>query len=185
MSLDESARIFDGIRVLDIPYFSDQRGIFSKIMSFEAMKVQNIDLQIMQINHSFTSEIGSIRGMHLQKSPYAEKKLITCIRGAVFDVALDLRKDSKTFLNYFSIELNARSKRSVLIPEGFAHGFQVLKKDTEMLYVHSQEYKVEYEEGFNPLDPAFDIKWPLVTGLISKKDSLHEMVGKNFQGLEL
>lgn len=174
---------FNGIKILDRSFFSDQRGSFSKVLSAKSLRDIGVEFSVKQINHSITSLAGSVRGMHFQKPPHHEKKLISCIKGEIFDVAIDLRADSDTFLQYFSVELSAENKKTILIPEGFAHGFQTLSDDCELLYAHSKEYIANSEGGLNPLDPFLNIKWPLAISKISDRDQNHEFIPNQFKGL--
>lgn len=122
--------------------------------------------------------------MHLQQSPHAEMKLVICLRGAVWDVAVDVRKGSPTLLHWHAETLSAENMRAVLIPEGFAHGFQALSDDCELLYLHSAPYVAEAEYGLNPLDPALAISWPQAITEISDRDGKHPPVVADFKGLQ-
>ena len=161
---------FSGLKIISRDIHQDNRGYFFKIFDqVELKKFGWID-SIKQINLSETHEKGSARGMHLQLDPFSEFKLITCISGSVFDVALDLRKSSKSFMKYYSIELNQEDNKSLLIPPGFAHGFQALEDKSQLIYAHSMEYKKDFESGCNLKDPKVNIKWPLKLRNLSKKD---------------
>ena len=177
--------LLNGIKILDRSFFSDQRGSFSKVLSAKSLRDIGVEFSVMQINHSITSSTGSVRGMHFQKPPHHEKKLISCIKGKILDIAVDLREDSDTFLNYCSLELSEANKKMILIPEGFAHGFQTLSDDCELLYVHSKEYVENSEGGLNPLDPILNIKWPLSISKISDRDKNHEFISNQFKGLTI
>lgn len=174
--------LLNGIKIFDRSFFSDERGSFSKFFSAKSLLDLGIDFPVSQINHSITSLAGSVRGMHFQKPPHHEKKLISCIKGKIFDVAVDLRSDSDTFLQYFSVELSAENKKTILVPEGFAHGFQTLSDDCELLYAHSKEHIENSEGGLNPLDPLLNIKWPLAISKISDRDQNHEFIPNQFKG---
>jgi dTDP-4-dehydrorhamnose 3,5-epimerase len=121
--------------------------------------------------------------MHFQYTPHAEMKLITCLRGAIWDVAVDLRVGSATFLQWYAAELTATNNRAILIPEGFAHGFQTLSDSCELLYLHSSAYKPEAESGLSPLDPLLSINWPLPISDLSEKDAQQLPVGPEFIGV--
>ena len=123
--------------------------------------------------------------MHFQIPPYAEKKIITCVQGSVFDVVIDLRKKSKTFLKFYSEILNAKDFNSLLVPEGFAHGYQVLEDNTQLVYIHSNNYDKRFEKGVNSLDPIFGIDWPLEKKIISDKDQYVKYLPANFSGFEI
>jgi dTDP-4-dehydrorhamnose 3,5-epimerase len=122
------------------------------------------------VNLSRTEAVGTIRGMHLQPDPHSESKLVRCLRGRVWDVAVDLRASSATFLAWHAEELSARNNKALLIPEGFAHGFQVLEKESELLYLHSEQYAPQLEDGISPLDPRLSILWPLEIAEMSDRD---------------
>jgi len=175
----------DEILILDRPIYSDKRGSFSKFFSGKILLDSGIDFSVKQINHSVTLSSGTVRGMHFQKKPHHEKKLITCIKGKVLDIAIDLRKDSNTFLKHFSFELSEDNKKMILLPEGFAHGFQTLTDNCELLYAHTKEYVVDSEDGLNPLDPNLNIKWPLKISNISDRDQNHEYISNKFEGLTI
>ena len=135
------------------------------------------------MNHSFTKQKGSLRGMHYQLHPSKEIKMVRCIAGAVFDVIIDLRSGSDTFLKWIGIELSAENKKMVYIPEGFAHGFQCLEDDCELLYHHSTFYNPEAEAGIRFNDPLININWPLPLTTISPRDQQHPYLNQNFKGI--
>jgi dTDP-4-dehydrorhamnose 3,5-epimerase len=151
----------------------------------EELSVAGWKKPIAQINHTRTSRRGTVRGMHFQRAPHSEMKLVSCIRGSVWDVAVDLRKGSATFLQWHAEELSAENGRAMLIPEGFAHGFQSLTDDVELLYCHSAPYHAEAEDGLNPADPELAIAWPLEITELSGRDTQHPMIGQTFAGLAL
>jgi len=128
---------------------------------------------IVQINRTHTAASGTVRGMHFQNSPHAEMKFVSCLRGEVFDVAVDLRPDSPTRYQWHAEILSADNHKTLAIPEGFAHGFQTLTDDCEMLYFHTAAYQSDAEGGLHPLDPALAIEWPLAITAMSARDSSH------------
>lgn len=140
---------------------------------------------IVQINHTLTRLKGTVRGMHYQLPPYAEIKMVSCLHGEVFDVAVDLRKGSPTFLQWRGEVLSAANRRSLLIPEGFAHGFQALSGDCELVYLHTASHRPDAEGGLNVMDPALAIAWPLAIGEVSERDGNHKLIEKDFQGIVL
>ena len=162
-----------GVCEINISPFEDHRGSFLNIFKAENKEFQKIwgARQIKQINLSHTRNIGTIRGMHMQKDPFAEAKLITCLKGKVFDVAVDLRRNSPTYLKWHSIELESKKFNAIIIPEGCAHGFQTLDKNCELLYLHSNDWIPSSEMGVKYNDPNISIEWPMECTLISKKDS--------------
>ncbi len=162
----------------------DERGSFARLFCDEELKEILGDRRIVQINQSVTKEKGSIRGLHFQKPPFAEMKIVRCVKGAVWDIAVDLRRDSNTFLKWHAIELSEEKNNFYIIPEGFAHGFQTLTEDCEMLYLHTQSYNKEYEDGLNPIDEKLAIEWPLPVTTLSERDKNHTFLTENkFKGL--
>lgn len=156
--------------------FADERGAFARIFCAEALKDIGWSGPIAQINHSRTDKAGTLRGMHYQRPPHAEAKLVVCIRGAVHDVAVDIREDSPARYSHVGVELSAEVGTALYIPEGFAHGFQALTDDVELIYIHSAAYNQVHEAGLRHDDPALGIAWPLpVTGL-SARDAGHQMI---------
>ena len=121
--------------------------------------------------------------MHFQVKPFSEDKLVTCILGEIFDVVIDIRLDSPTFLGHHSQILSSKNSKSLLIPAGFAHGFQALSDDCHILYLHSENYSPDYEKGLNPMDPNLNIKWPLFVEEISEKDKTNPFIDTNFVGI--
>ena len=138
---------------------------------------------IVQINHSKTTKKGSIRGLHFQKPPHGEMKLILCIKGRVWDVALDLRAGSRTFLQWHTEELSAENGRMLIIPEYCAHGFQVLEPESELLYLHTEFYEPSSEGGIRHDDPLVAVQWPLPVADLSERDTAHPLLTTTFKGL--
>lgn len=156
--------------------FADQRGAFARIFCTDALEQIGWPGPVAQINHSRTDKAGTLRGMHYQRPPHAEAKLVACIRGAVHDVAVDIREDSPTRYTHVGAKLSAEAGTAIYIPEGFAHGFQALSDDVELIYIHSAAYTQAHEAGLRYDDPALGINWPLpVTGL-SARDATHPMI---------
>jgi len=152
----------------------DERGWLARTYCANVFKEKaGINDFFVQANHTFTLEKGTIRGLHYQIEPHSELKLIRCIRGKVFDVAVDLREKSPTFLHYISIELSPENNNMFLIPKGCAHGFQTLTSDCEMLYLHSAFYSPEFERGCRYDDPKINIQFPLIPTVISQRDQQH------------
>lgn len=142
-------------------------------------------MPVAQINQTLTRCEGAVRGMHYQLPPVAEVKLVTCLRGRVFDVAVDLRADSTTFLRWHGEILSPENRRALAIPQGFAHGFQALEVDCELLYLHSAPYRPEAERALNACDPRLGIDWPLPISDMSDRDRGHAMLTENFAGIVL
>lgn len=173
------------LKIVERQHLGDSRGFLSRIFCAEELAAAGWCTPIAQINQTFTQKQGTIRGMHFQRSPYAEMKLVTCLRGAIWDVAVDLRAGSPTFLQWHAEELSAVNHRALLIPEGFAHGFQTLSDDCELIYLHSRAYTPAAEAGLNPKDPMLSIAWPLATTEVSTRDSQHPMLDHQFIGVTL
>jgi dTDP-4-dehydrorhamnose 3,5-epimerase len=152
----------------------DSRGAFIRLFCEKSLSAVLNGKRIVQINQSRTAHVGAVRGMHYQKSPHAEMKLIRCLRGAVHDVAVDMRPESRSYLQHHAVELRADDGRLFVIPEGFAHGFQALEPDTELLYLHTAMYAPEAEDGVLHDDPLLAIKWQYPVTDISARDKLHK-----------
>jgi dTDP-4-dehydrorhamnose 3,5-epimerase len=174
-----------GLKVIQRKAVGDERGFLARIFCAEELASVGWVWPIAQINHTLTKNPGTVRGMHFQFPPKAEAKLVSCIRGAVWDVAVDLRRDSPTFLKWHAEELSATNERALLIPPGFAHGFQTLEPDSDLLYLHSEFYDASSEGALNPRDSALAISWPQEITSISKKDSNQPMLEPSFTGVTL
>lgn len=172
-----------GSHVINISPVVDERGWFARTYCKDEFKKIGFNGEWVQINHSFTGKKGIIRGMHYQVPPFAEIKLVRCIAGAVFDVIIDLRKHSSTFLQWFGTELSAENRKMIYIPEGFAHGFQTLTNNCELIYHHSQYYKPGFEAGIKYNDPMIHIQWQSEPDNVSERDSGHAFLTKNFEGI--
>ena len=173
----------DGLFIIHFQAIGDSRGWFARTYCKKEFEKIGFKKEWVQFNHSFTSKKGTLRGMHYQLPPYSEAKLIRCISGAVYDVSLDLRKDSPTFLKWFGVELSAENKKMILIPEGFAHGFLTLAEDSELIYNHSEFYTPDSEGAVRYDDPLVNIHWPLEVLNISEKDSKHPYLTTDFKGI--
>jgi dTDP-4-dehydrorhamnose 3,5-epimerase len=160
-----------GVFVIDLEPRGDERGYFTRVFCKNELINQDIPYNIVQVNRSLSADKGTIRGLHFQKFPKEEDKIVQCLKGKIFDVALDLRKNSKTYGKWVGEILSAENKKMFLIPKGCAHGFQTLEKDTVVEYFVSQYYSPEKEGGIRWSDPRFSIKWPLKKVTTSKKDA--------------
>jgi dTDP-4-dehydrorhamnose 3,5-epimerase len=171
--------------VIEPEPFRDDRGLFARV--FCRQELWNIlhGKNIVQINHSLTPQKGALRGMHFQYSPKSEIKMVKCLRGSVFDVMIDLRRGSSTFLKWHGEVLSAENMKMMYLPEGFAHGFQTLEENCELLYLHTEFYSPEDEGGVRYNDPLINISWPLEVTDISKKDKNYSLLSKDFEGLLL
>lgn len=159
-----------GAYIIEIEKIEDGRGFFARTFDKEEFSKYNLDIDLAQSSISQNLKKGTIRGMHYQTDPYDESKLIRCLKGKIFDIIIDLRPNSKTFKEWFSLELNANNYKMLYIPKGFAHGFQTLEDNSEMFYQISQFYHPEYSKGIRWDDKEFGIQWPLKVSLISEKD---------------
>lgn len=175
----------DDVKVITSTPFCDERGYLERVFCQKELESIKPHIIIEQINHTLTKEKGIIRGMHFQHPPYCEMKIIRCIRGKVFDVAVDLRKGSKTFLKWHAEILSAENMKSIVIPEGFAHGFQTLEDNCELIYLHTKSYHKESEGALNFADPMLNIAWPMVLTNISDKDAKHSFINKEFEGIDI
>jgi dTDP-4-dehydrorhamnose 3,5-epimerase len=173
------------LKVICRTSIADSRGSFSRLFCQEELAVAGWWKPIAQINHSSTAHRGTIRGLHFQRPPNAEMKLVSCIRGMAWDVAVDVRAGSPTFLQWHAELLSADNGRSLLIPEGFAHGFQTLTDHVELVYCHSAPYTPQAETGLWPFDSMVSVSWPLAATEISDRDASFPRIGREFQGVLL
>ena len=173
------------LNVIERQKVGDERGFLSRIFCLEELEECGWKKPIAQVNHTYTARRGTVRGFHFQLPPFAEIKLVTCLKGEVWDVAIDLRQGSPTYLKSYGVSLCADNQRALLIPEGFAHGFQSISDDVELLYCHSQIYTPSAERGINPEDPILEVKWPLEITVLSERDSSHPMINHEFEGVAL
>lgn len=161
----------------------DNRGSFSRLFCAEEFRQLGLSKPIVQVNHSITCKKGTVRGLHFQYASHAETKIVSCLKGKVFDVAVDIRQGSSTFLCWHGEVLSAENHQSLLIPEGFAHGFQTLEEDSELLYFHTDYYNPAAEGAINVADPRLGISWPLTITELSDRDKLHPFIGLDFSGI--
>lgn len=173
------------LKIIERQQLGDSRGFLSRLFCAEELGAAGWCKPIAQINQTLTQKQGTIRGMHFQRPPHTEMKLVTCLRGAIWDVAVDLRAGSPTLLQWHAEKLSAANHRALLIPERFAHGFQALSDDCELLYLHSAPYAPESDAGLNPKDPMLSITWPLVITELSARDAQHPMLNDQFKGVTL
>lgn len=159
----------DGVLVIEKKIIGDHRGYLERAFCCSELKGWG-KKPVVQVNRTYTSKKGTMRGFHFQYPPFSESKFICCLRGAVMDVALDIRRNSDTFGQCFVIELDAAKHNAVIIPEGVAHGFQTLTDDVEMLYFHSNFYSAENEAGLNMFDAELPFKWELACSQVSERD---------------
>jgi len=172
-----------GLKRVQRERLGDSRGFLQRLFCADELAMAGWIKPVAQINHTHTAKQGTVRGMHFQRPPHAEMKLVTCIQGQVWDVAVDVRSGSPTFLHWHAERLTAENGCALLIPEGFAHGFQALTDDVELLYCHSAAYAAQAEGGLNPLDPRLGIDWPLATTEMSARDAAHALITLAFEGV--
>jgi dTDP-4-dehydrorhamnose 3,5-epimerase len=170
-----------GAFIVELSPKGDERGRFMRVYCKDEFAKIGHQKEFVQLNHSVNTIKGTVRGMHFQQEPYAETKLIRCIKGAVFDVIVDLRKNSDTYLKWFGAVITAENLKMMYVPEGFAHGFQTLEDNTELLYHHTEFYHPESEGGVNALDKKININWPKEITLLSDKDRSLPEIDKKFK----
>lgn len=177
----------EGLWVIEPKPFKDNRGSFFRVFCKETYEEIGFEGEFVQINHSINAKKGTIRGLHFQYPPFSETKLVRCINGKVFDVVVDIRKDSPTFLKHFSIELSKDNQKSLLIPKGFAHGFQTLEDNSELIYHHTNYYTPNSEGGIRYDDPMLNIDWKLLSSSlhISERDQSYDWLDKTFKGIKI
>lgn len=183
--LNIKATFFDGLYEIEPIIHTDDRGSFSRIFCHNELSEIFKDNNIKQVNHSITLKKGTVRGLHFQYLPDCEIKMVKCVKGKVWDVVVDIRKNSSTFLQWYALELSPENRKMIYIPEGFAHGFQTLEDNTELLYFHSSIYSPNNEGALNLNDPLLDIKWPLDKIDVSKRDQSHSFIDKHFKGIDV
>lgn len=181
--LETSATTLPGVTVIQRLPITDERGWLERMYDVTELTEVLGAREIVQVNRTLTRSRATVRGLHVQLQPSAEAKIVSCLRGSIFDVAVDLRKGSSTFLRWHGETLSEENRLSLLIPEGFAHGFQALVDGCELLYFHTAAYDPANERGLNPLDPRIGIAWPLAVGYMSERDRSHEPIAANFDGV--
>ena len=174
-----------GLVAIDSDPKVDERGFFARLYCQKELREIVGTRQIVQLNQSNTRNVGAVRGLHYQHQPHAEMKLVRCLKGKVWDVAVDLRSGSPTFLKWHAEELSPENAKMMIIPEGCAHGFQVLKADSELLYLHTAYYAATAEAGVRPTDPRLSIRWPFPVQDLSDRDLSHPLLTSEFTGLSV
>lgn len=172
-----------GLMVVRRSRMEDARGFLSRLFCKDELAAAGFEDPIVQINQTLTRAAGAIRGMHFQHPPHAEDKFVSCLHGEILDVAADLRAGSPTFLQWHAERLSGDNGTSLFIPKGFAHGFQTLTGDCELLYLHTASYQREAEGALNPLDPRLAIPWPLPITDMSERDRGHPLIDTDFTGI--
>ena len=174
-----------GLKRIERRKIGDSRGFLSRLFCANELALAGWVKPIAQINLTLTEKKSTVRGMHFQYPPHAEMKLVSCLRGEVWDVAVDLRYGSPTFLHWQAQLLSAENGFALLIPEGFAHGFQTLTDDVELLYCHSAAHSLQAEGSLNPKDPMLKISWPMTITEMSLRDAQSGLIGEDFEGVRI
>jgi dTDP-4-dehydrorhamnose 3,5-epimerase len=176
-----------GVMIAQTEVRADRRGSFTRFYCESDLASVVAGRHVVQINHSRTVQRGTVRGLHYQDKPFAETKLVRCLSGAVWDVAVDLRMNSRTFLQWHAVELTSKNGLMMIVPEGFAHGFQTLSADCELLYLHTATYSPDAEAGIAWNDPRIEIRWPLplpLEGGLSERDRTLPCLAADFAGVD-
>ncbi|MHB1166206.1 MAG: dTDP-4-dehydrorhamnose 3,5-epimerase family protein [Candidatus Nanopelagicales bacterium] len=168
--LSIQATTIEGVYLIGRERKADPRGYLERIFDWASLSGIMAGRPIKQVNVTHTTHAGTIRGLHVQVPPMVECKLVSCVSGAIFDVAVDLRRDSRTFGRWFGVELTAENGNALFVPEGCAHGMQSLKSDTQVLYAHTAEFSKLHEMGLHPFDPQVAVDWPLPSTGLSRRD---------------
>lgn len=182
---DFTPTLLDGVTLIKRKPIEDKRGFFTRFYCAEEFIAAGVNKNIEQINHTLTCKKGAVRGMHYQKPPHTETKVVSCLKGEIFDVAVDIRKNSPTFLHWHGEIITASNRRSLVIPEGFAHGFQALTDDCEIIYCVTTAYSAENECIINAIDPTIAVSWPQPITERSVRDSEQPNIDSTFTGLSL
>ncbi len=172
-----------GLTVVQRKAIADPRGFLSRFYCADEFRCAGLVNPVMQINHTLTYGVGAVRGLHFQFPPYAEDKLISCLKGEIYDVAVDLRRGSPTFLHWHGEIISEKNCRSLLLPKGYAHGYQSLSAKCELIYLHTAAYHPEAAGALNVMDPALKICWPLPVQHLSEQDQTHPFINQSFQGI--
>jgi len=174
---------FSGLWIAQRVTLDDERGSFTRLFCNDEFSKIGLKKPIVQINHSITNKSGTLRGLHYQHPPHTEAKVVTCIKGEIYDVAVDLRHGSETFLRWHGEVLSSQNQKSMVIPEGFAHGFQTLMDECELIYLHTVKYIPEADDGLNAFDPRIAINWPLSLQSMSNRDAQYPYIDEYYSGI--
>jgi len=161
---------FDEAYVIELEKHGDERGFFARAFCQKEFAARGLASDMVQMNTSYSAERGTLRGLHYQTAPHQEAKLMRCVRGAIYDVIVDVRPESSTFAEWMAVELSAQNRKMVYVPKGFAHGFLTLEDDCEVLYQVSAFYAPDHERGLRYDDPTIGISWPIDVRIVSDKD---------------
>lgn len=182
---DLSETPLPGLTLIQRKPLGDNRGFLERMFCSQELQAFVPGKNIMQINRTLTTEIGTVRGMHFQFPPHAETKLVSCLHGEVYDVAVDVRQGSPTFLRWHAEILSGDNHKTLIIPEGFAHGFQTLTEGCELFYLHTAAYHPEREGGLHSQDPRLAIRWPLPIAVLSPRDAALPFLQDDFTGVTI
>lgn len=174
----------EGAYTIELEKRGDERGFFARLFCEKEFQTHGLESKFVQINNSSSSTKGTLRGMHFQIAPAGEVKVVRCIKGALYDVIVDLRPNSPTFKKWFGVELSAENRTMMYVPKGFAHGFVTLTDDVEAFYLVTEFYAPEQERGLRYNDPAINIQWPITPTEISDKDKSWPDLNQEFHGLK-
>ena len=172
-----------GLTVVQRKTSADHRGFLSRFYCAEEFRCAGFEHPVVQINHTLTYGLGAVRGLHFQFPPYAEDKLVSCLKGKIYDVAVDLRRESPTFLHWHGEIISAENRNSFLVPKGCAHGYQSLSAECELIYLHTAPYHPEAAGALNARDPVLNILWPLPIAQLSEQDSAQPFIDQSFLGI--
>ncbi len=177
------AKNINGIKLINYFSHNDSRGNFSKIFSSEFFYKLGFKSKVAQINISTNIKKGTVRGFHYQNNPKNEQKILVCNKGSILDVLIDIRKKSKNFLKVYKFYLNEKKNNCLFIPKGFAHGFQSLTSNTQIIYIHSELYYKKLDTGIYPFDKNLEFSWPIKVIKSSKRDRNLPLITKSFRGI--
>lgn len=183
--MEFSKTTLDGAYTIDLNKIGDERGFFARMFCENEFSEQNLETSFIQINNSLSKDKGTLRGMHYQLSPSAEVKVVRCVKGALFDVIIDIRPDSPTYRKWFGELLSAENRKMMYVPRGFAHGFITMENNTEAIYLVSSAYAPDAERGIRYNDPEFNIEWPIPPQEISEKDMNWPDFDEHWHGTKL
>lgn len=181
--LHKTSLPLSGALLIESPPMNDRRGCFARLFCQRELEHVLGSKVIVQSNYSFSKRKGTIRGLHFQKPPAAEIKFVRCVQGSFFDVIVDLRQDSPTFLQWYGEILKAGDLRMIMVPEGVAHGLQTLEDDSAAMYLHTEYYSPEHEDGIRYDDPKVGIEWPLPPVEVSEKDQNQLLISDDYKGM--
>jgi dTDP-4-dehydrorhamnose 3,5-epimerase len=173
----------EGLKIIQRKSLQDNRGFLSRFYCAEEFSAIGMHKPIAQINHTLTRQKGAVRGLHFQYPPFVETKVVSCIKGEILDIAVDIRQGSPTFLKWHAEVLSEQNQRSLMLPEGFAHGFQALSEDCELIYLHTAAYDQRSEGALNINDPILGIQLLLEIKDLSERDRTHPMIKDDFLGI--